>query len=290
MRSFQVAVISDPSSVPTISLRFTAPVLCWLAVLAGIASADEVEVDASETAPIEREMQAAVERFSLYSSPLRASKLVPVKAMRWDSPERGTGTSGFTYLYVHQGQPLAACCIYSRDGLVNFEFGTLTRGTVVGDLDGTVFWEPQRPGVTFVPVPESPEPASSRAARLLQMKELTRRFGSTMLGWRAGDDGQQELRLLPRPVYRYEQAQDQVIDGAVFTFSMGVDPESFLILEAVRTPVGMRWEYAFHRRTTAAVEGRLDGKPVWSVEAYPPGRNPKSNFRTIGLLIPNRMN
>ena len=82
-----------------------------------------------------------------------------------------------------------------------------------------------------------------------------------MLGWKADSTDREELRLLPKPLYRYEPKAGPVIDGAVFAFVMGTDPESLLLIEAVksggkqsgssRLPAARRasWKAATRRRS-----------------------------------------
>ena len=55
-------------------------------------------------------------------------------------------------------------------------------------------------------------------------------------GFRASDDfggkGWSELRLLPTPIARYGEPGTKLLDGALFAFVLGTDPEVFLFLEA----------------------------------------------------------
>ena len=74
-------------------------------------------------------------------------------------------------------------------------------------------------------------PAKQAARRLLQMRELTRDFSATT----EDDKGKRwELRMLPKPLYRYDSTDPDVVDGAVFSFvtSAGTDPEALVVLEA----------------------------------------------------------
>src|SRR4029450_2592840 len=68
-----------------------------------------------------------------------------------------------------------------------------------------------------------------------------RRFSATLIHPRRGTN---TLRLVRQAVYRYEQTPQDVIDGGMFAFVQGTDPEVFLIVEAVKTAEGPRWGYA----------------------------------------------
>lgn len=97
--------------------------------------------------------------------------------------------------------------------------------------------------------------------------------------------------MLPRPLYRYELTDDQVksgptIDGAVFAFVMGTDPESLLLLEAVREADGSKWRYAFARRTSGELDGRHRGKVVWTAARYPYERDERSAHFTYWTPLP----
>lgn len=82
------------------------------------------------------------------------------------------------------------------------------------------------PGIELVTIAGGPVPARSTAQRLVQMQALTRDFSAST---KDDKDRSWELRLLPRPFYRYESTDPDVLDGALFSFvtSAGTDPECF---------------------------------------------------------------
>jgi hypothetical protein len=163
---------------------------------------------------------------------------------------------------------------------------SLSRGRIVARQAGALVWQPQEPGVKFAPIPDAPPPADTPAQRLRQMKSLSEQFQSAMLGWKADSTDREELRLLPRPLYRYEPEAGQVMDGAVFAFVMGTDPESLLLIEAVKRGDAATWEFAFARRTSGELEGRHREKVVWHAARYPDSRNSASPHFSIGSPIP----
>jgi hypothetical protein len=136
---------------------------------------------------------------------------------------------------------------------------------------GRVIWSPETPGVQFKDIPGASAPADSPAARLRQMKVLADRFKVTMTGWRADKSDREELRLLPKLLYRDELSEatgpePALIDGGVFAFVQGTDPEAILVLEAVRQNGRPRWQFGFARATSGGLEARLDKTVVWAVE------------------------
>ena len=83
------------------------------------------------------------------------------------------------------------------------------------------------------------------------------------------DDRDWELRLLPRPLYRYElpkQSKPAVLDGVVFGLVQGTDLEIVLLLEAVRGTKVNTWRWAAARMSDLPLALKLDGKEVWQVE------------------------
>src|SRR5207244_973071 len=129
--------------------------------------------------------------------------------------------------------------IYPWLGMMSHEFDSLSRENKVIARDRSrVIWSPQTAGVEFKYVPGSPKPARTPAERLRQMKAIAERFKATMTGWQADNSDQEALRLLPRPLYRYDltnakNADPKLLDGALFGYVMGTDPEVVLMLEAL---------------------------------------------------------
>jgi len=93
------------------------------------------------------------------------------------------------------------------------------------------------------------------------MRELARRFSCRLMH----DDGNsEELRFLPRPLYRYKTERKDLLDGALFAFVQGTDPEVILVLEVAREQGQFEWRYVLTRRSMRALEGDLDGRRIWS--------------------------
>jgi hypothetical protein len=206
-------------------------------------------------------------------------------ALRWANNTRGS-EDGVTLLFVHAGRPLAAACIYPWAKRLEHDFGSLSRDKIVARRDGEIVWQPQTPGVAFADIPDAPAPAATRAQRLRQMKTLAEKFQATLLGWKTDNSDREELRLLSRPLYRYDPKEGAVTDGAVFAFTMGTDPEVLLLVEAVKAGEAEKWQYAFARRTSGELEARLAGAVVWKAERFPPQHDPRRPHFTRGTPLP----
>jgi hypothetical protein len=184
-------------------------------------------------------------------------------------------------VWAHNGRPVAMASIYPWLGQMSHEFDSLSReNKVIARARDRVIWSPQTAGVEFKEVPGSPKPTRTPAERLRQMKAIAERFKATMTGWQADNSDQEALRLLPRPLYRYDltKAKDpdpNLRDGALFGYVMGTDPEVVLLLEAIGTAEKANWQYALVRSTSGGLEVKLGNEVVWTAPKAPPNRNPR---------------
>src|SRR5438132_886597 len=80
-----------------------------------------------------------------------------------------------------------------------------------------------------------PKPALTAAARLTQMRQWARRFAAT----ERVNDGSIECRLLSQPIDRYQSATEKIVDGAIFAYANGTNPELAVVFESD----GERWWY-----------------------------------------------
>jgi hypothetical protein len=160
-------------------------------------------------------------------------------------------------------------------GLWIHEFTSLSPVTITAARRGRTRWAPATPGLEFKPVPGAPKPAESAAQRFRQMRTLAADF-------RAADDfkrkGWSELRLLPTPICRYGESGTKLLDGALFAFVLGTDPEVFLFLEVRSSKEGPQWQYALAPMTIYAVKSSYQGKPVWELPNRDPSWDPSKPF------------
>jgi hypothetical protein len=164
-----------------------------------------------------------------------------------------------------EGQPKWFYCMASlSEGLVEAEWPDGRR------------WSAKQPGLELRPLPDAPKAADRDFARLLQLKQVARRFSPTISDPAAG--WQEQMRLLPRHVCRYSDPDSGVLDGAIFAFATnGTNPDLLLVLELHGRDVSdTAWQYGLARMTAGQVSVRLDQKEVWSVPyvAPPPPKVP----------------
>jgi hypothetical protein len=254
-----------------------------IAVSPGLIRADDA---APEPKTLREFMDFATKWYEIYPDTEAKEPAQTLVALRWANNTRGS-EDGMTLLYIHEGRPLAAACVYPWAKRLEHDFESLSRGKIIAKREDAVVWQPQQAGVTFADVPGAPAPDQTKTQRLRQMKGLAEKFKATMLGWKVDSTDREELRLLSRPLYRYEPKEGgDLIDGAVFAFVMGTDPEVILLLEAVKDKDAAKWQYAFARRTSGELEARLGEAVVWKAARFPTQNDQRLPHFTRGAPLP----
>lgn len=237
-----------------------------------------------------RELRARLEtsigwnQFSMTADPDAAVQAVQVP--RWTNDDRDPQGEAIGVLWTCKGRPIAAASIFPWTGRLIHELESLSRETFTCRRDEEIVWHP-REAILYRPVPGAEPPADSPAARLRQMKGIADRFTVTMLGWKGDDSDREQLRRLAKELYRYQPESPSSIDGAVFAFVKGTDPEVLLAVEAVTGENGPQWEYAFIRQTSGGVEARLGDEVLWTQEKHVPRKDPSKAFISLaGPLEP----
>jgi hypothetical protein len=283
-------VLRDVSAIPVeASMRvrrfLVGLLLGYLASLWTVAGGSVAQTPGKQDVPEEPKklnevIEGAVKWYDVLPADDATTALTPQPVLRWRNVTRGQEGEAMMVVWPHKGRPVAMASIYPWNGKMIHEFDSLSREAklIARDKD-RVIWSPKSVGVEFKDVPSAPKPAKTLAERLRQMKALAERFKARMTGWRGDDTDQEELRLLPRPLYRYDlknakDADPNLLDGALFAYVMGTDPEVVLVLEAIGTAKDAVWQYAFVRATSGGLEVKLGNNVVWTAEKHAPSRNP----------------
>jgi hypothetical protein len=169
--------------------------------------------------------------------------------LRWSNPTAGS-VYGEVYLWTVDRRPAVIASIYRwyhpyKDSTV--ELVSVSEAGAQCKEDETSQWRTKTPGLQFADLAGASPPAASVRARLGQMRAMARDFTAELTDKRSGDAVVRELRLLDQPAYRYESPASKVIDGGLFAFVEGTDPEAWLLLEAVEENGGRRWRFALAR-------------------------------------------
>lgn len=150
-----------------------------------------------------------------------------------------------------------------------FEIASLSTGRIAAERSPELQWQARKPGLELKPLADAPAPAEKPAVRLAQMRELRRRFAAHE---REGTDGRIELQSLSAPLYRYQDPERGILDGAVFAFVSGTNPEVLWIIEAHgKQGTAPTWQFGLVQMTGAGVHVVYDNKEIWTrSEANPP--------------------
>ena len=219
---------------------------------------------------------------------------VPRSLLRWSNTIDNLAY-GDTFVWTDRGCAKAIISIFALGpprNSVAAECQSLTDVPFEMHRDGTVVWRPRAAGVSFQPVDDVPPPAVAATSRLVQMRAIARRFRADFAKYQSPDDYTQ-LRLLPKPLYRYDSQDEAIIDGAVFAFVDATDPELLLVIEARREDDQVSWVYAPARSRHDHIRLYSKDKMIWEAPRLaPPWSNirdpsrPYFNLRVEKLLPP----
>jgi hypothetical protein len=208
-------------------------------------------------------------RWEMFVDPERTemAEFVSEPVYRWNNRARANGQSGAMFVWTYGGRPVVLGGVFSNPEqgrrVIMHEFHALGPQRLFPHFkDSNQKWLPAAGVSTFL-LPDGPAPESSAARRSLQMRELARRFTAHTI-----DDGgaRWQLRLLSRPLYRYEKPEGEIVDGALVAFvsDAGTDPEIVLVLEAVKEGKEETWRYRAVRFSISNLYVQYKEKEIWT--------------------------
>lgn len=252
---------------------------------------DEAGADEQRLRELKELLEQSVEWYDVFPDADAKDELRPKIVMRWQNAVRTNTGAAILAIWTDRGRPEAMASIFKNGTDICHEFGSLARSKkiVVRDEE-RLRWSPGQPAVEFRDLPDAPVPAEDSAGRLRQMKSLAGRFTARLPVPQSGISNPEVLRLLPRPLYRYElkdseETSPKLRDGTLFAFVMGTDPEVLLLLEAVEREGRVVWQYALARATSYAVEVSLGDAVVWS-EKVQSGPDPLNKLIWLTRPLP----
>jgi hypothetical protein len=198
---------------------------------------------------------------TLAADAAKKSALIEEPILRFDDQVTGV-VDGTVFIWMLDDRPVATASIWIRKTGHEFhEFQSLATEPLTATNQGQVKWTPTVAGVELKPVMGA-KPAATAVARLGQMRAMAREYTGTIFD---SKKEQQQLRLLTQPVHRYGRPDGPVVDGALFAYCKGTNPEILLLVEAVRKGNELEWQYSFARMTSRQCEVTREDKVVWSV-------------------------
>jgi len=239
--------------------RFTLFAVFMLAVApACIASGQVPRSDDASARQAAEFLQSAAESLHIEADEADASRLALRKSpiFKYSDPARGYSAAGIWRL-GQSGRPQALVSLeywlrgetdeprlcYELVSLTDARF-TVSSARAKLPADGG--------SPKFTALDSAEKPVASERQRLVQLRALARRF--TVSEKHMGDFA--ALRLLPQPIDRYDDADRDILDGGLFVFVYGTNPEAALWLEAGKEG----WRYSLSRMSWAEVIVELDGK------------------------------
>jgi hypothetical protein len=257
-------------------------------VLAQEPLSDEATSKAEQALQSQKIAAAEVQKFAFALADNRETKLklheTPI--LRYTNPLRGEVHSAL-YMWTHEGRPEVVASVsnwFAPRPYLGLAVTSLSQAKLVGFRDGQEIWLPQSPGVELRPVPDAQPPAGSPAQRLRQMSALAREFSAEFQREARYNEGG-KLRLMTRPLYRYESTTSEVQDGALFALADGTSPQLNLLIESRKTGSGHQWQYALAPNNSVEYHAFHKDREIWSLpQLAPPWPNSKNPLGTYTVF------
>jgi hypothetical protein len=221
----------------------------------------------------------------------------PQPILRWSNPTAGQ-VFGEVYLWTDRGRPAFVASFYKFFTPAwgrTLEVCSLSSEQLVGRREDMTFWTPTEAGLTWRPLTNVDPPAATPAARLVQMRRIAAEFQTKLADRRNNDEHgvERELRQLTQPVFRYSppMADASYLDGAMFAFVEGTDPEVWLLLEAVGSGKEAAWQFGLARMNRDALQVRRQDQTVWQAPHLDKLQfmdRPKASYTAFSLEHPLR--
>ncbi len=234
---------------------------------AGADEAAQIQAEADETARFARD-EAGRWELSLEDGAHTRLELRREPILRWSNPAVGR-IYGSVFVWTAGGRPVAVASLYrwySPYRQRTAEFVSLSPQALLATRGGQPLWTPPADVIRFRPVPRAPAPDASSKRRPAQMRALARGFVPELTDRRVVKQGtRQQPRLLDKPLYQYGAGADGLLEGGLFAFVVGTDPEVLLVIEARETKERREWQYALARMNRDPIRVRYADEEVWSV-------------------------
>jgi len=220
-------------------------------------------------------MKSALSHFTIQVGNRKEASKVADPCLRWNDAVSDSA-DGVLAVYAHKGgRPDAIAQFF-----FNFQKKWIVEFTIIPDGDVTILrsdrehWKPSEFVCKFADLPNSPVPADKPVLRLAQMRAIAADF--SVIDYFGVQEMKVDLRLLTQPAYRYAE-EGKIVDGAMFIFAHGTNPECCVLVEAYQDGKGSRYRYAVAPMSIYKLETRYKDAPIWSVERRNAGhRNARS--------------
>jgi hypothetical protein len=185
---------------------------------------------------------------------------------------------GSYYVWTAKGRPVMVGCFLAdsekpdrRRAFIELHTMTDEPFTPLSFSAGQMYeWNPVAARNSTIPLSDTAAPAKQEQTRRSQMREIAEQFELTMYRETGASDAQEELRMLPRPLYRYPASNNGSLEGALFAFvtTKGTDPEFLLAVECDPRATDDSWKVRPLRSCTRRLDLRRQGVTVWRCDEY----------------------
>ncbi|MCC9599103.1 hypothetical protein LOC67_00925 [Stieleria sp. JC731] len=183
--------------------------------------------------------------------------------IRWVNPI--SGANGGVFLWTIDDRPAAISKCHINDRKKHYVESTVVLApNLVLTHPNRSTWMPQQPDFKEIAVNETPRLKLPATGRLIEMRKLAEEFTITDR-WGEDEGELYQLRLMPRPLYRYSSESAGVIDGAIFGFAQGTNPEAIVIVEVIRQNGSLSFRCGISRLTGYELQATRGGATVFEV-------------------------
>jgi hypothetical protein len=243
----------------------------------------DATTDADKAAKRFQFMTTAIQRFQVHvlGETKADSLLIAMPLLRYQNP-LSSSKDGILVAFSRGGRPdcLATLSPQSETSSVH-EFYNTAGEPIEVRREQSVLWSAPAIDLKWQDLAGGQPPAGTPALRVIQMRKIAEEFNvMDDHGWTT--KVRQPLRLLRQPVHRYADAERGIVDGAIFSYVLGTDPEANLLLEAYQAEGGPRWRFTFSPQTIYGMQAYRDEQMVWEI----PERRVFCNSTAVQYVCP----
>jgi hypothetical protein len=202
--------------------------------------------------------------------------------LAWSNPTRSTNQKGCVFIWHCNGRPRVIGSVFTfanKVAKMKHELHSLADQSLTAEYRGKVTWMPSKPGITWSKVKDVPSPRTQPRLRLVQMRAIGRQYSASL---EEPSGNKSRLEFKPTPLHRYASDEEGVLDGAIFSFALGTDPEVLMLVEATsESDSEAQWRVAFARYNflKMIVEDH-SGNVVWEAK-------PELDLKSVSMGDPN---
>jgi hypothetical protein len=245
--------------------RWFLAVLLPLATFAGTRA--QAPEEPSEIRKAAEQLVDGLELESLRGETWVRAKRIDRPLLLYSDDTRGDDR-GFLFGWGDKGRPLATLEIFQKvnnRATWTFCICNTSGGRVRAGRSRGPWWQENDSDIAFKDIPTAPAVAVDSAVRQRQMKLLAQNFTAHEIY--NPNNTRYDLRRLDRPLHSYRDEDTGILEGGLFNFANGTNPELLLFIEARQAKAeGAKpaWQFGVGRSAAAELHLEYGGKEVYS--------------------------